>query len=60
MSLAAFHKVFIAAAFACLSALALWATGHNAAGLSTPWARDAALAGMALLVPYFAWTLRRL
>lgn len=60
MSLTAFHRFFIAAAFACCGFVAFWATGHNAAHASTPWALGAALLGMAALVPYFVWTLKKL
>lgn len=60
MSLKAFHRFFIAAAFACCAFVAAWASGRNAAHLSTPWALYAALAGMAALAPYFVWTVKKL
>ena len=60
MSLKNFHRVFIALAFACLAFTARWASGRNAALLVTPWALYASAAGMILLVPYFAWTLKKL
>jgi len=60
MSLTAFHRFFIAAAFACCAFLAAWASGHNAARVATPWALGAAVAGMAALIPYFIWTLKKL
>jgi hypothetical protein len=60
MSLTSFHRFFIVAALACLAVTARWASGHNAALLVTPWALWASLAGMAALVPYFAWTLKKL
>lgn len=59
MSLQAFHKVFIAAALVCCAVTARWASGHNAAALVTPWARNSAIAGMILLAPYFVWRLKR-
>jgi hypothetical protein len=60
MSLKAFHRVFIATAFACCAFLAYWASGRNAALLATPWLFDAALAGMLVLLPYFVWTVKKL
>jgi hypothetical protein len=60
MSLKSFHRFFIVASFACLAFTARWASGRNAALLVTPWALYAAGAGMALLVPYFFWTLKKL
>ncbi|NNN06645.1 MAG: hypothetical protein HKL90_12150 [Elusimicrobia bacterium] len=60
MSLKIFHRVFIACAFVCFAFVARWASGHNAALLRTPWAFYAACAGMALLAPYFVWTVRKL
>jgi hypothetical protein len=60
MSLKQFHRVFIAAAFLCCAFVARWASGRNAALLATPWAFAAAVAGMAVLAPYFAWTIKKL
>jgi hypothetical protein len=60
MSLKAFHRVFIVAALLCCAFVARWASGSNAAMLRTPWALRASLAGMALLAPYFVWTVRKL
>jgi hypothetical protein len=60
MSLKSFHRFFIAAAFACCGFTAYWASGRNAALLVTPWALYGSLAGMALLAPYFVWTVRKL
>lgn len=60
MSLKNFHRVFIAAAFACLAVTARWASGRNPAALVTPWALYASGAGMLLLAPYFVWTVRKL
>jgi hypothetical protein len=60
VSLKTFHRVFIAAAFLCLAFTARWASGRNAALLVTPWLLYACAAGMLLLVPYFAWTLKKL
>jgi hypothetical protein len=60
MSLKNFHRFFIAAAFACLAFTAHWASGRNAALLRTPWALYVSVAGMALLAPYFVWTVRKL
>lgn len=60
MSLKNFHRFFILAAFACLAFTARWASGRNAALLVTPWLLYACALGMALLVPYFAWTVKKL
>ncbi|MFI5347597.1 MAG: hypothetical protein ACHQ51_14575 [Elusimicrobiota bacterium] len=60
MSLKSFHRFFIVAAFLCMAFTARWASGRNAALLVTPWALYAAVAGMALLVPYFFWTAKKL
>jgi hypothetical protein len=60
MSLKNFHRFFIATAFACFAFTARWASGANAAHLSTPWLVGVSAAGMALLVPYFVWTLKKL
>jgi lipid-A-disaccharide synthase-like uncharacterized protein len=60
MSLKAFHRFFIVAAFFCLAFLARWASGRNAALLVTPSLIWAAGAGMALLIPYFFWTQKKL
>jgi hypothetical protein len=60
MSLNTFHKFFIMTAFACCALTANWASGHNAVHLTTPWALYGAVAGMALLAPYFVWTLKKL
>lgn len=60
MSLNTFHRVFIAFAFACLAVTARWASGRNPALLVTPWLLYSCAAGMLLLVPYFAWTLKKL
>lgn len=60
MSLKNFHRFFIVSAFACLAFTARWASGRNAALLVTPWALRVSAAGMALLAPYFAWTLKKL
>lgn len=59
MSLKSFHRVFIVASFVLLAFVAAWASGRNAALLVTPWLKYAALAGMALLAPYFAWHLKK-
>lgn len=60
MSLKTFHRFFILTAFACFAFIAHWASGRNAALLVTPWALYVSLAGMALLAPYFVWTVRKL
>jgi hypothetical protein len=60
VSLKSFHRFFIAAAFLCLAFTARWASGRNAALLATPWLLYVSAAGMALLVPYFVWTLKKL
>ena len=60
MSLKNFHRFFIVTAFLCLAFLARWASGRNAALLATPWLLCVAAAGMALLVPYFVWTMKKL
>jgi hypothetical protein len=60
MSLKSFHRVFIVGAFLCCAFVANWASGRNAALLVTPWAFAAAVAGMALLAPYFVWTVKKL
>ena len=60
MSLKSFHKFFIVASFLCLALMARWASGRNAAMLVTPWALHACAGGMALLIPYFVWTLKKL
>lgn len=60
MSLAKFHRFFIATAFACLAFTAVWASGRNAAMLKTPWLMWSSAAGMLLLAPYFAWTYKKL
>jgi uncharacterized membrane protein len=60
MSLKNFHRFFIFAAFACMAFIARWASGRNPALLVTPWALYASVAGMALLAPYFVWTLKKL
>jgi hypothetical protein len=60
VSLKSFHRFFIVAAFACLAFTARWASGHNAAMLRTPWELYVSAAGMALLAPYFIWTLKKL
>jgi ABC-type Fe3+-siderophore transport system permease subunit len=58
MSLKAFHRVFLVASILCLAFTAVWAAGANAAGLRSPWAFAASLAGAALVAPYFVWHLR--
>jgi hypothetical protein len=55
MTLNAFHKLFIAVSILCLTFAARWASGHNAAMLSTPWLRAVSVAGLVLLTPYFVW-----
>lgn len=60
MSLKSFHRFFIVLSFLCLAMTARWASGRNAALLVTPWLLYACGAGMALLAPYFVWTLRKL
>jgi hypothetical protein len=60
MSLKNFHRVFIAAAFLCLAFAARFASGRNPALLVTPWLLWVSGAGMALLVPYFVWTVKKL
>ncbi len=60
MSLKNFHRVFIAVAFAGFGVLAYWASGRNAAHLTTPWALWCAAAGMGALAPYFVWTVKKL
>ena len=60
MDLKTFHRFFILTAFACFAFIAHWASGRNAALLVTPWAMYVSLAGMALLAPYFVWTVRKL
>jgi hypothetical protein len=60
MSLKNFHRVFIVCAFLLCAFVAYWATGRNPALLRTPWALYAAVAGMAALVPYFVWTVKKL
>jgi hypothetical protein len=59
MSLKNFHRFFILASFTCLAVTARWASGRNAALLVTPWALYASAAGMLLLAPYYAWTLKK-
>lgn len=60
MSLKFFHRVFIAAAFLCLGFAARWASGHNAAALTTPLVFYASAAGMILLAVYSVWNLKKL
>ena len=60
MSLKSFHRFFIFSAFVCLAFLARWASGRNPALLVTPSLMWAAGAGMALLIPYFVWTVKKL
>jgi hypothetical protein len=60
MSLKSFHRFFIATAFACFAVMAHWASGRNPAMLRTPWLLYVSGAGMLLLAPYFAWTLKKL
>ncbi|MFI5362425.1 MAG: hypothetical protein ACHQ49_10680 [Elusimicrobiota bacterium] len=60
MSLKHFHRFFIVVSFICMAFTARWASGRNPAMLATPWLMYVAGAGMALLAPYFVWTLKKL
>lgn len=60
MSLKAFHRVFILTAFTGFAFTAWWATGHNPNMVRSSWLLASSLGGMALLAPYFVWTVRKL
>lgn len=59
MSLKHFHLFFLAVVLAMLAVTAAWAAGFNAAGLETPWALKASVAGLLLTAPYLAWFWRK-